>query len=156
MAISGEYQGRSGVMYRLMQPEKDWVQYPFFSAAVLARGFNERSACMQPATAESQISFLQASPIAAPETPVFCCALEVSASIASNAQATDSRSSRANGSRDRIRGSHAAAAERLARSTLDRNRREGIFHAQPLPGCMWLASRSLSCAWRGPNPPSTS
>jgi hypothetical protein len=81
MAISGEYQGRSGVMYRLMQPEKNVAQYDFFSAAVPANGFNERSACMQPVTAESQISFLQASP-AVLGTPIDCCALATTAETA--------------------------------------------------------------------------
>jgi hypothetical protein len=34
--ISGEYQGRSGVIVRVMQPGKNWAQYAFFSASVLA------------------------------------------------------------------------------------------------------------------------
>jgi hypothetical protein len=50
-------------MYRRMQPEKNWTQYPFFSVSVLANGFNDRSARMQPATASSQISFLQVFPV---------------------------------------------------------------------------------------------
>jgi hypothetical protein len=34
--ISGEYQGRSGLMLRVMQSGKNWAQYSFFSASVLA------------------------------------------------------------------------------------------------------------------------
>ena len=66
----------SGVMYRFMQPGKNCAQYVRFSASVLARGFNDRSARKQPATAELHISFLQSSPVAfvlgAPGTPVVC------------------------------------------------------------------------------------
>ena len=65
-------------MYRPMQPGKNWSQYPFFSLSVLAKGFNDRSARMQPATAELQISLLHASPVVVapdePGTPVACCA----------------------------------------------------------------------------------
>jgi len=51
-----------------MQPGKNWPQYLFFSASVLANGFNDRSARMQASTAASHISFLQASPAADAKT----------------------------------------------------------------------------------------
>ena len=40
-STSGEYQGTSGVTYRLMQPSKYAAQHDFFSAAVKHSGFSD-------------------------------------------------------------------------------------------------------------------
>ena len=40
-SISGEYQGRSAVISRVMQPLKKVPQYTFFSASVRANGFKD-------------------------------------------------------------------------------------------------------------------
>jgi hypothetical protein len=60
--VSGEYQATSGTTLRVMQPEKNWAQYVFFSLSVLASGFKDWFVRMQAASAASHISFLQASP----------------------------------------------------------------------------------------------
>jgi hypothetical protein len=39
--VSGEYQATSGTTLRVMQPEKNWAQYVFFSLSVLASGFKD-------------------------------------------------------------------------------------------------------------------
>jgi hypothetical protein len=60
--VSGEYQVKLAKMLRVMHPAKNWSQYVFFSLSVLASGLMDMFACMQAATAPSQISFLQLSP----------------------------------------------------------------------------------------------
>jgi hypothetical protein len=62
--VSGEYQGTSGETLLVRQPGKNWPQYLFFSASVLASGFNDRSVRMHASTAASHISFLHTSPSA--------------------------------------------------------------------------------------------
>jgi hypothetical protein len=49
--VSGEYQGTSGERLLVLQPAKNWTQYPFFSASVLASGCNDRSVASNPPNA---------------------------------------------------------------------------------------------------------